>query len=312
MKRLEEVHHGEGVARLRGCRRERGAAIAEFAVVSILLWLLLAGTLELGRAFAAQQILQNAASSAARDLALRELPANFEFDPALGAGAREVVFLDGFLVADAALLARCGGANPELSLAGVRRYFDEQNVPALNRLLLPLWIRDVVDGQEVLRYPGAVLSRSAATGACSDGSQYTVRIPEVLNGGGIAWRNVVEPVAMPETPAPPPGVPADPFPLANGGWASLQVLYPFQAVGLQGWETGPSGGQRMIDAVDPVVPPPSGLGFVSTEADGAYGGTYGLGRLYAWNREVRPYRRVLSASAAFRREVFAPDLGATP
>ena len=295
----------------RGASRERGAALAEFALVSLLLWLLVAGVLELGRAFAAQQVLQNAASAAARDLALVALPANSGFlDPNTGGSGpgRNAIFDEGFLVADAALLASCPTGTstdtaPGLSLAAVRSYFAAHGAPVLNRLLLPLWIRDVVDGVEVLRYPGAVLRRDAAIGGCDDGSAYTVRIPELVEGGGVEWREVVEPLEMPDD-ASGDTYPRDDFPLADGGWAAIRVLYPFQAVGLQGWRSGAGGGQRMIDAVDPTQAPPPGLSFVSTPESGAYAGSYGLGVLYAWGREVRPYRRVLAASAAFRREVF--------
>ena len=40
------------------------------------------------------------------------------------------------------------------------------------------------------------------------------------------------------------------------------------------------------------------------EGFGPYGGHYGLGQQVAWNQVVRPYRRVLSAQAIYRREVF--------
>lgn len=293
MRGSQEVYRDAGFA-TRGTRRERGAAIAEFAVVSILLWLLLAGILELGRAFAAQHVLQNAASSAARDLALQALPASNDFTAARGR-----IFDDGFLVADAALLARCvtDPQRQELSLNGVRAYFQEHNAPILNQLLLPLWVRDVVNGVEMLRYPGAVLVRPTATGDCGDGSPYTVQIPERDATGGYQWRAVVEPLPVDGR--------QDPFALANGGWAALEVRYPFQAVGMQGWRTGPSGGQSMIDAVDPADGPPLGFDFVSFPSEeGAYAGRFGLGRLFAMGREVRPFRRVLTASAAFRREVF--------
>ena len=81
---------------------------------------------------------------------------------------------------------------------------------------------------------------------------------------------------------------------------------PEKAAGMQAWRVGSSGGQSMIDAVDPVTSPPDGLAFVATTGSGAYAGPYGLGVLHAWGRDVRPYRRILTAGAAFRREVFAP------
>ena len=299
----EDRRSRAGVARLERARqrapqdRERGAALAEFALLAFLLWLLLAGVLELGRAFFVQNILQNAASAAARDLSLKDLPAAATF----GGAGRNAIFDERFLVADAGQLAGCSppGSSLELSYPGVRAYMEEQGAPVLNRLLLPLFIRDVVDGVTVLRYPGAALRRQDATGACDDGSAYTVRIPELRDDGSVGWREVVEPLAIEGT--------GDSFPLSAGGWASLRVLYPFQSVGFQGFRIDPERGQQMIDAVDPVgAAPPDDLSFVTTPASGAYAGNLGLGVLYAMDREVRPYRRVLAASAAFRREVFLP------
>ena len=276
-----------------GARRERrqsGGALVEFAVVTILLWMLLAGVLDLGRALAAQQILQNAAASAARDLSLRALPPGAAF-----ADGRAAIFDEGFLVVDADLLQRCLGTDEELSLRTVAEVLQQGGAGPLNRLLVPLWIRDRIGGEEVLRYPGTVLQRAAAPAGCAGGSRYTVRIPELDEAGALEWRNVVEPLPMEGQ--------TDPFPFQSGAWSALQVSYPFQAAGLQAWRGG-----EMV-AADEVVaaPPEAGLDFVATDTSGPNAGRLGLGVLYSMGREVRPFRRVLSASAAFRREVFAPS-----
>ena len=89
--------------RERDGRRRRGSALVEFALLAFVVWLLLAGVLELGRAFSAQQILQHAARTIAREMSLLELPHDASFDEALRA-----VFDTRFLVIDANLLARCG------------------------------------------------------------------------------------------------------------------------------------------------------------------------------------------------------------
>ena len=155
-------------------RREDGAALAEFAVLSILVWLLLAGVLDLGRAFASQHVLQNAARAAARELSLRELPVDQTFQGVLDRG---LVFDEGFLLVGSELATRCGVTTGEggITLDVARRVLEAADAPVLNRLLLPLWIRDEIGGDEVLRYPGAVVRRAASTTACADGSNSLIR-----------------------------------------------------------------------------------------------------------------------------------------
>ena len=113
------------------------------------------------------------------------------------------------------------------------------------------------------------------------------------------------------------------FALAEGGWVGLQVNYPFQSAGmLAARPTGvvdPRTGretQELVDADVPLTdfgldaidarlfPPPA------NDAVGAYAGPRALGRFYATPdstgtaRAVRPFRRILSASAGFRRQIF--------
>ncbi len=278
-------------------RHESGAALAEFAVVAILVWVLLAGILDFGRAMAAQQILQNAAGSAARERSLRELPAQAGFVPV----GRDAIFDDGFLVVGPDLLARCGLDPEALSFDSVAEVMRIGGAGSLNRLLLPLWIRDEIGEIPVLRYPGAVLQRATPVAGCETGSQYTVRIPEVGPTGSLVWSNVVEPLRMDDRPDPfrfPS--PTEP---GEGAWAAIRVQYPFQAAGFQAWRDG-----AMVETTEPQADaPPDGLTpIVSSQEGGAYAGRLGLGVLYSMGREVRPFRRVLSARAAFRREVFAP------
>ena len=282
-------------------------------MVAVLVWVLLAGILDLGRALAAQQVLQNAAASAARELSLRALPPDVDFVP----DGRDAIFHDGFLVVDRELLERCELPGDDLSFSAVARAMAKGEAGTLNRLLLPLWIRDRVGDTEVLRYPGAVLQRETPTSGCRSGSRYTVRIPEIGADGSPVWRDVVEALPMDGR--------ADPFPLplpapdpdsggagpgaadpGVGAWAALRVQYPFQAAGLQAWRDG-----RMVEATEAsgVAPPVGGLTFAATETRGTHAGRLGLGVLYSMGREVRPFRRVLSAGAAFRREVFAPSTG---
>ena len=66
-------------------RRQRGGVLVEFSVSVIVLWLLLAATLDLGRAFAASQLLQTAARAAAREMSLDDGPS---WDDGFRDGAR--------------------------------------------------------------------------------------------------------------------------------------------------------------------------------------------------------------------------------
>jgi hypothetical protein len=71
----------------------------------------------------------------------------------------------------------------------------------------------------------------------------------------------------------------------------LRINYPFQAATLSAYTVNDSGQQA------PVV--------TSEDGDvGPYAGADGLGRQAALGKTVRPFRRVLSAQAIFRREIF--------
>ena len=210
-------------------RDRRGGVLVEFALVAFAVWLVLAGVLELGRAFSAQQILQHAARTIARELSQVELAHDASFDEAL----RRVVD-SRFLVIDSGLLARCGipDFGAEGHSTGLERLFAE-TLPIGNRLLRPLMIRDREGNLELLRYPGALLVRTdggvSATSGCEAGSIYTVGIPQLDDAAGsVQWRPVVE-----ESPGPNAG-PAqrEGFELARGAWAGIRLNYPFQSAAL--------------------------------------------------------------------------------
>src|SRR5918995_3063485 len=68
-------------------RRERGAALVEFALVSLVLYLLLAGVIEFGRLMFDANALQDVARVAARELAVAPVRADATFDYALSCDA---------------------------------------------------------------------------------------------------------------------------------------------------------------------------------------------------------------------------------
>src|ERR1051326_1549352 len=69
-------------------RGRRGAALIEFALIALTVYLLLAGGIELGRMIFVSQTLQDAARVAARELAVTPLPADYKFEDALNDGGK--------------------------------------------------------------------------------------------------------------------------------------------------------------------------------------------------------------------------------
>jgi Flp pilus assembly protein TadG len=265
--------------------------LVEFSFIAVILYLLLAGIIEFGRALYAAQVLQQGVDSAARDLSLLPLPATGTLTGPNGvlttnATAKQQVFDEGFLVVDLANLP-----------AGqtIADYF-AQNAPALNRALLPLMIADTVNGRNLVHYPGQlVASSSTPTGL-------TVVIPLVQYQGGTDAIIKVIPVVEEISPDPNndpfnPSMDSSPFnvvaanvPVTQRGIIALRINYPFQAATLVSYQD--INGQQT-----PTTTTDGG-------ALGAYGGDSGLGRLAALGKNVRPFRKVLSAQAIFRRENF--------
>ena len=299
-------------------RRVRGAVLAEFAILSIVLWLLLAGILEIGRALTVQQLLQHNARTLARAMARLPVGPELTFQAAVGSPAFQDTVLDTrFLVIDSALLARCGYADfgQPGHEAGLDALFDR--LPFGNQHLRPLMIADRRGDQRMLRYPGTLLIRATPPSpACEEGSAFAVMIPRIERAtNSYRWLNVIEESTNPNGATGSPGQ----FQLSRGGWAGVRLNYPFQSVGLMAYRpTGlidPVTGREQLRLVDDTGPAPSAVPTVGTisqsdRGTGAYAGRAGLGRFYAGTRAngqpraVRPFRRVLSASAGFRREFF--------
>lgn len=279
--------------------RSAGQSLVELALVALVLYLLLAGTVELGRATFAVQALEDAARVAAREVAL--LP----FAP----GESTV----GALTSDA-VLARV--YDPDLLVVDLEGDLDGNTVvdgeeldalfgrfPVVNQTLRPLFVFDFVDlgagPRRLLRYPGAlVVSATSPTGL-------TVRIPRVVYSAAgeeiVDWLDVLEPAA--------PG--ADPFPLASGGLVALRLHYPFQAAALTGYRdvSGPLDpnldGRIEADLVTDTSGETPTLAVASTGAEvGTNAGAHGLGVQLAYGERLRPFRRVQTAQAVFRRELF--------
>lgn len=302
--------------------------LLEFSLSMVVLWLIVAATLDLGRAFAAAQLLQSAVRSAARELALAEFPADRSLLGGEGeTGALSTLFDEDYLVVDADCLEQVAeeeGRTPEAQLA---RILGERGL-LLNQMLRPLMIfeRVTIGGREehLLRYPGALLRASGAgSGPCKTG--YTVAVPRVDESASrIDWHRVVEPLE---------GAGAFEAPEAT---VALQVHYPFQAAGLSGWrllEPASEGGPRN-DIHEPVAAAqpgdytggalPEGTSLLPELDAGldagapvayaanprgrtipVYGGSLGLGFQAVLGETVRPYRRVITVQAVEGRQLIA-------
>lgn len=301
--------------------RRRGQSLVEFALVALVLYLLLAATIELGRAVFGAETLQGAAHVAARELALEPLPAGSTTLEALAdEDVRRRVFDAHWLAID----LDADGIDDGVDVAN-REQLEAlfARLPLVNRQLRPLFVLDLgvglADGttRDLLRYPGAlvfvdpgeaVVDRSVGGLPDLVPSGLSVRIPQVAGRDAdgvetIAWVDVVEPFGAP-----------DPFPVAVEGLVALRLNYPFQAAALTGHSTSPDGpfepnAGLVIDADDAgvVEDEPVGAGGLAVAGDarvGANVGAYGLGRLLAQGREVRPFHKLISVQAVFRREVW--------
>jgi hypothetical protein len=319
---------------------ERGAALVEFALVSLVLYLLIAGTLEFGRVMFAANALQDVARVAAREMAVAPLRANVTFeyaltcDPAADANCladlRHRIFDPACLVVD--FDDPAVAPDPDGFFAAM---------PVVNRALRALMITEP-SRPNLLRYPGALMTDGAG-GACSaigpNGAAaptgFTVGIPLIegrdpIGGETIRWVPVVEEIrAAQDANCPARGafslvylaadddcgpLAADPMP--DRGLAAVRVNYPYQAATLSGFipsaatETDPlpPNVANAIAADDAAVQQNNeapGAPVDDGGAIGPYAGAFGLGRQLALaGKTVRPFRKLISAQAIFRREVF--------
>jgi hypothetical protein len=286
----------------------RGAVLVEFALVALTLSLLLAATIEFGRLLFYAQALQDVARVAARELSVTPLPAAMPFDGDTGA------------LADTNVLARIYDQSrlvvdvTDWTDADFDTYIHSPGLPLVNRALLPLMIVEQFDGGLTLwRYPGALLNDTASP------TGLTVGIPRVARDPGgaetITWVPVIEELAPDHFRAACAGPPC--------GIVALRINYPYQAGAITAHVPNPEGPAEptlgnpieVNEALDSTNEPEDVYGptvsLMPAEAEDApfprypiYSGRYGLGRQLAYGgRTVRPYRKLLSAQAIYRREV---------
>ena len=321
-------------------RRERGAALVEFALVSFVLYLLLAGTIEFGRMMFDANALQDVARAAARELSLAPIPAASTFDFALACdpdsdgttacpvNLRARIFDPACLVID--VTDPAVAPDPNAFYAAL---------PIVNRALIPLMITEP-QRPNLMRYAGALLSDGSGTACSAVGPNgqaaatgLTVGIPLVTardpsGAESITWVPVVQEIrADADADCPQRGpfsliyqptqdacgaLTTDPMP--DRGIAAVRINYPYQAATLSAFRSAatdtdplPPNIGNFISANDGSVQQnneATGSGVDDGSTPGPYAGQYGLGYQYALaGQVVRPFRKLLSAQAIFRREV---------
>jgi hypothetical protein len=142
----------------------------------------------------------------------------------------------------------------------------------------------------------------------------------------IRWVPVLEEVRPdPDDPRSGPfsvngqGVEVDALGNRVHGVVAIRINYPYQASMLSGYRQSPKGmfepnlkfaNQADDRRVTELNAPPGQpavrpiLESLEQQDIGPYAGSYGLGRQLVMGTEVRPFRRLISAQAIFRREVF--------
>ena len=316
---------------------ERGGALVEFALVSVVLYLLLAGAIEFGRLMFDANALQDVARVAARELALAPVRADATFDYALScdatADANCLVDLKGRVFDPACLVVNLDDPAVAQDPEG---YFAA--MPVVNRALRTLMITEP-SRPNLLRYAGALLSdeSGAACSAVGPNGQaaptgLTVGIPLVdsRDGSGIesiTWVPVLQEIrSSQDADCPLRGPfsliylssqdecgPLDADPLPDRGLAAVRINYPYQAATLSGFQPSvptdvdpiPPNIANVILAEDGGVQQNNAAPGASIDdgAVGPYAGAFGLGRQFALaGRTVRPFRKLISGQAIYRRE----------
>lgn len=283
--------------------QRRGQALIEMAFLIPMLVVIIGATISFGLFFFQANVLQQAVDVGAQEISRFPFTATGE----LGLGNLDVDPSDTrVLMNDDVFKQQI--YNEELLVLDPDE--DVSDLPLINRLLVPLMILDSINGEDVRRYPGAIVTNT-------NGNR-TVLIPIVgydpVTGAEslLQWVAPVEEISNERGNRPFSLEATDPSQSFVPGMVALRINYPAQSTTLIN-RTGDEG-QVIIDADDAslsdgdtgsnyalVVPAESGVANTTI-----YSGRFGLGRQAALLRTagVRPYRKVLSAQAIYRREVF--------
>lgn len=197
--------------------------------------------------------------------------------------------------------------------------------PVVNRALRPAMVFNLLEisgaTRRLMHVPGALVTSPTPQASRPPGATgYMVAVPLVVSRAAtgtetIRWVGVVEEVR------PDPLDPASgPFSVAasgvDAGLVALRINLPYQSSAMASFQSnglGTPNGDSPNLANDGSVTelnsaPGTPLG-MSSDSSPVYTGPYGLGRLYLLGEEVRPFRRVVTGQALFRREVFEEQSG---
>ncbi len=316
----------------RSNKHRRGQALVEFAIIAFILTLLFGAMLTFGFLLFGANVLQQAADVGAQEFSRLPLPPAVEF-PDLGTTGRSStdpsatisgsvpnvfadpefaaqIFDEQYLVVD---LDNDLAAGQTLS-----DYFADK--PIINRLLQTLLIHQEHNGQRLVRYPGALVTNPNT-------SELTVLIPVVTDRAATGEETTIEWHAVIEEIRSEGNGPLSLNSSVSGfeGMVALRINYPFQSGAMIAYqyelEDGSISGNvgnalgeegilnHPVPATDGNFNPPSPY-TLEVQADSvtdglrSHSGRYGMGHLEAFDIQVRPYRKVLSAQAIYRREVF--------
>lgn len=296
-------------------RHRKGQSLLEMAFLIPLIVILIGATISMGFFFYQANVLQQAVDTTAQEIARFPFAATGQ----LGLGDLGADFTDtNLLMNQEAFKAQIYDErfliipDADWEAAPYNGSFRDYvaQLPLLNRLLTQVMVRDETDAGGVTRYPGAIVANTIT-------DEMTVLIPIVEYAGNGA-ETIVQWVAPVEEIRP--GGNEGPYSLTASNTASsfmpgmvaLRINFPAQSTTLIN-RVG-AAGQVVVEADDSavadgnvgtvyslVVPDEAGPADTSIHS-----GRYGLGRQAALflASGVRPYRKVLSVQAIYRREVF--------
>lgn len=296
-------------------KNRTGQALVEMAFLIPMLVIILGATISFGLFFYQANVLQQAVDVAAMEIS--RMP--FAATGGLGLGDLDADFSDTNLLMNDPLFKTQIYDEQFLIIpdsvwqappynGSLRDYVDQ--LPLLNRLLAQVMVRDTTYEGGVTRFPGAIVENTTT-------NEVTVLIP-IVGYSATGAESIIEWVAPVEEIRPGGG--EGPFSLTAmnvaqsfvPGMVALRINYPAQSTTLLN-RVG-SQGQVIVEANDSSLSDGStGSNYslvVANETGTAdttiHSGKYGLGRQAALLIEdgVRPYRKVLSVQAIYRREVF--------
>lgn len=303
-KRLSDWHQAAN---------RNGQALIEMAFLIPLLVIIIGATISFGLFFYQANTLQQAVDVAAMEIS--RFP--FSATAKMGLGDLNADHSETLLMDDTAFKQQI---YDETHLIISVDDWDSTHIdalPLLNRLLTQVMVRDDSGDEPVYRYPGAIVNNHE--------ENRTVLIPIIgyANDGTesiLEWVSPVEEIRPGNEEGPFSITATNPAISFMPGMVALRINYPAQSTTLMN-RVGEEG-QVIVNANDSDIADgdtgsnyslvvPAEMGVADTTI---HSGRFGLGRQAAgvFNRQtyllrsarVRPYRKVISVQAIYRREVF--------